>query len=475
MVPEHLHFGGGGGTSVSPISFVLVILAGLLVLFLSRRNAIFPFLIGGFLIPYGQLVTIAGLHFQMLRVLMIFAFVRMLWDGIARRKEQPVFELHGVDRAFIYFTIVSTIAFMFLNPEMAAFTNQLGVLYNAFGLYFFLRFLIRDEEDVARALKSFTVVAAVAAVFMIIEQFTSRNLFGLLGGVPFITPVREGRIRSQAFFGHSIIAGCYGATLAPVCLWLWLKGGQLKKWAVIGFVSATLMTLASASSTPIMAYTAGILGFGFWPLRRHMRWVRRIVVVSLIFLHMIMKGPVWALIDHIDIIGGNSANHRYALVDLCIRHFWDWWLVGTNDNANWGWDMWDTANTYVSVAEGGGLLTLLLFLMMIQRAFRSVGRARKILEPDRKKELLVFTFGVGLFTHCVAFFGIAYFDQTIIAWYGLLAMIIAGTAAYGVAPVPQTVRAMDVSNVRLSARTWLDTRKPAATKSYAPRLRRDIE
>jgi hypothetical protein len=35
--------------------------------------------------------------------------------------------------------------------------------------------------------------------------------------------------------------------------------------------------------------------------------------------------------------------------------------------------------------------------------------------------------GASLFANVVAFFGISYFDQTIVAWYALLAMIYAAT------------------------------------------------
>ena len=41
-----------------------------------------------------------------------------------------------------------------------------------------------------------------------------------------------------------------------------------------------------------------------------------------------MKAPVWALIQRIDIVGGSSGWHRYELIDQCIKHFSDWWLMG---------------------------------------------------------------------------------------------------------------------------------------------------
>ena len=43
-------------------------------------------------------------------------------------------------------------------------------------------------------------------------------------------------------------------------------------------------------------------------------------------------------------------------------------------------------------------------------------------------EWLLWLIGVALFSHCVGFFGISYFDQTRFAWYALLAIISAATA-----------------------------------------------
>ncbi|MGH9824763.1 MAG: hypothetical protein ACREDR_16105, partial [Blastocatellia bacterium] len=200
----------------------------------------------------------------------------------------------------------------------------------------------------------------------------------------------------------------------------------------------TVLTVTSGSSTPLMTYLAVFLAFAFWPLRGKMRLVRWGIVLMLIALHIVMHGPVWSLIAHIDVVGGNSADHRYQLVNQCILHFKEWWLIGTPDSVNWGWDMWDTADTYVSVAERGGLITLIFFFMILTRAFRSVGKARAAFEGDRKKELYYWSLGAAVFTQCVAYFGISYFDQTFLAVDALLVMVVVLTANYIAAVAPET-------------------------------------
>jgi hypothetical protein len=149
----------------------------------------------------------------------------------------------------------------------------------------------------------------------------------------------------------------------------------------------------------------------------------------LILLQIVMKAPVWFVINHVDLVPGNSSYHRAMLIDVFIRHFWDWWLVGTNDAKNWGWDMWDTSNQFVNEGESGGLATFICFILLISWSFGLLGKARKLVEAegDRKKEWSLWFLGVALFAHIVGFFGISYFDQTKFMWYSLFAIIIATT------------------------------------------------
>jgi hypothetical protein len=85
--------------------------------------------------------------------------------------------------------------------------------------------------------------------------------------------------------------------------------------------------------------------------------------------------------------------------------------------------MGDTSNQYVDVGVMGGFLTLILFIAVIVHCFKRVGSVRRAISGDVAKEKRIWAFGVALFSNLVAFFGISYFDQTIVAWYILLASI----------------------------------------------------
>jgi hypothetical protein len=112
------------------------------------------------------------------------------------------------------------------------------------------------------------------------------------------------------------------------------------------------------------------------------------------------------------------------LIDQCIRHFGDWWLVGVKSTSDWGWDMWDTANQYVSICDTSGFFPFILFLATIVYGFKYLGKARRLAE-NRKQQIFLWALGSALFANIVAFVGISYWDQTQVVWYGLLAAICA--------------------------------------------------
>ena len=428
MSPENLRYGGGvGGTVLHPAVALIIILTGLLMWFLPQRKALVPFLLTAILVPEDQVLVIGGLHFPLLRVLIFFGMVRIFL--LKGRGEWSVFSggMNKIDKAFVLLSLTTAAAGVLIFQNTQAVLYQLGQLYSAFGLYFLFRCLIRDRQDVNRVLRLFAFIVIFLSFVMAFERVAGgRNPYALLGGVRanyFSTGLeRDGRIRATGSFGTPILAGVFGAITLPLFAGLWLSDPKQRTIATAGIVGATVMTLASNSSTPVMAYAAGLLGLGLWQIRSKMRIIRWGIVLGLVGLQMVMKAPVYHLITRIDISG--SSYHRYALIHETVQHFGEWWLVGTANNTSWGWDMWDTANQYVANAISGGLFALIFFVAVIVYGFKYAGRARK-LATDRREELFLWALCVALFSYTVAFFGISLWDQSIVEWYALLAIICA--------------------------------------------------
>lgn len=427
MQPQHFRFGGGApDTMIHPIVLIAMIIAIILIFTLKRKNVVVPFFAVIFLSPFGQVLVIAGVHIFVYRILILFGFIRLITTKMSSGEDVLPGGFNALDKFFSVWAIARAVAPIILFKETAAAINSFGFIWDVFGGYFLLRFLIQDKEDIYRVFKTLGVVTAILTVFILNEKFRDQNVFGYIGGVPVLPDFRDGSIRPQAAFSQPLLAGTFGATLLPIFFLLW-QSGKSRVVGIIGMICSTIITIASASSTPLMAYAAAVLALCFWPLRKKMRLIRWGIVLLLIALQMVMKAPVWFIITHIDIIGASSGYHRAALIDHFIRNFGSWWLVGTADNANWGWDMWDMANQYVAEGQSGGLVAFVAFIGMISVCFGWIGKARKLVEGDRHEEWFLWLLGAALFSNVIGFFGISYFDQTRYSWFTLLIAISVAT------------------------------------------------
>jgi hypothetical protein len=427
--PAQSHYFGGGAaeTVLSPIVLIAMLIAILLILLLPRKHIIVPVLLIAFLVPVGQSVYAGGVHWLVLRIVILVGLLRVGVMTFSSKKPFLAGGFNKIDKAFLICVVAQAIGTSLLYMDPQALVNQFGILIDFLGGYFLLRALIQDEADSYRTLKFLALLAVILGLCMVREQVALQNVFGQIGLGRTVPEIREGKIRSQAVFQHSLTAGTFGATLLPLFFLLW-KNARAKVLAAAGIFGCTVMTICSNSSTPLLAYVAGVLGMCLWPIRKKMKVVRWGIVVGLLALQMVMKAPFWFIIAHIDLTGGSSGYHRAELVDQFIRHFSNWWLIGTKDAGTWAYDLWDQQNQYVGVGESGGLVALVFFIAMISRSCAKIGKARKVVEGLRKEWYFWFL-GAALFANLVAFFGVNYFDQVKIVWFALLAMISATTTS----------------------------------------------
>jgi hypothetical protein len=442
--PEHFYFGGGAAeTTLFPIVAILMILTIGSVLVLPRKYVVVPFLLCAFLIPLGQTLVVAGVHFFVLRIVLIFAWSRLFATKLSSGKSLFGGRLETFDKVFLvwagYHVFASLVLFGF---QSAVIVNQCGSLLDLLGGYFLMRYLIRGEEDIFCVIKVFAGIVAVVGLCMLNEKLRGQNLFAYLGA-PLELNIRDGAIRAEGPFAHPILAGTFAATLVPLFISLWMTG-KAKVLAVVGVAASVVMTFSAASSTPLTAFAGGLLAVFLWPMRKKMRMLRWGIVIVVLAVHLAMKAPVWFLIARVDLTGASSGYHRAMLVDGFIRHFRDWWLVGTTDNVQWGYDMWDLSNQFVAEGVSGGLVPFICFITFISLCFKKIGTARKTVRGDRKREWFLWLLGAALFSHVVGFWGISYFDHTQLAWFALLAMILAAT---GPASMKKSLRreAMEVA------------------------------
>ncbi len=421
MPPVDLRFGGGAADSqISPIVAVMLAIAIVLIIVLPRNRVIMPFLIAFFTIPIGEVLVVGGVHFTALRILILTVLARRI--TFSRHEKYPG-GFNSIDLCVFLWSISAVVTFFLQFPGAPALIQGMGNLVDTLAGYLVVRSLISDGEGVRYAVKTLAVVCTILGLCMINEQISHVNVFGFLGGLAQGTKVitREGHVRSSATLGY-LYAGAFAGVLIPLFVWLW-KQPKSRVAAAAGLLAATAIVITSYSSTSQLALMGSIVGLGFWPLRKKMRFIRIGLISMLVGLDMVMKAPVWALIARVDLTGSSSSYQRYQLIDMTVRHFSNWWLIGTPEYINWGWDSWDLCNQFCAVALTGGLLTLIFYIWIFKGGFSTLGIARKRIEGDKQEEWLLWCFGSALFGTVVAHFGVNYMAQLIMGFFPVIACV----------------------------------------------------
>jgi hypothetical protein len=403
------------------IALGMALCMSVLIIALPRRLAIIPIAAITCCLTLGQAINVASLHFTMLRVVVLAGCLRILF-----RQEFRSIKWVRLDTVMILWILSGTIAYSLLWQTQAAVINRLGIAYDAWGLYFFFRAVLKEPADIVRASKIFAYLLVPVALSMIHERLTSKNLFYVFGGVPEYPTIRDGVIRCQGPFGHPILAGSFGAAWIPMFVGLWRQKNGNRLAAVLGFLSATAITGVSGSSGPLMAYMAGLIACTATPLRRSLRLIRWAAVAAVAVLALVMKDPVWFIFARINIFSASTGWHRSNLIDQTIKHFSDWCFVGVKTVEPWGVWWGDITNHFIFEGVRGGLVTGILFLASVVVAFSTIGRIfSRITNQPKRDQILVWALGSTIFAHTVAFLDVAYTDQNIANWYLTLASVAA--------------------------------------------------
>src|SRR5438445_8633738 len=109
--PDQSHYFGGGATAtnLNPIVLVAMVIAILLILVLPRKYVIVPVLLIAFLVPLGQSVYAVGVHWLVLRIIVLCGLLRV---AVTKFTSKKVFWGGGfdvIDRAFLICVVCQAI------------------------------------------------------------------------------------------------------------------------------------------------------------------------------------------------------------------------------------------------------------------------------------------------------------------------------------------------------------------------------
>jgi len=391
----------------------IAILSGIAVVLLPEKYFLLPYILAACFVPTDQRVIIMGLDFTILRILILVGLLR-IWIG----GQHLFLKLNTIDKLLMAWVICGSLIYIIQWMNIKAVINRSGYLFDTLGLYYLLRQKLRSWEQVRFVGSLLAVSALLLAPLIAIEWSTGSNPFVILGTVA--TSERQGRYRCQAAFPHAIMLGLFWATLVPVFAGL-ARTERLRQMYYVAIGAGIFIVISTASSTPLAVLLLVICILGLFRYRRYALQAAYCLCAMVVGLHIIMQAPVWHLIARINLIGGSTGWHRYHLINQAVKHFREWMLIGCRHTGHWGFGLADITNQYVLEGVRGGFVTLLLFVILLMTAVKTIVKYSLQTTPA-KQQWFIWCICVSLLGHCLSFIGVSYFGQIRMLFYLVLAV-----------------------------------------------------
>ena len=404
-------------TNFRPQSVLILGCLIILLIFIPRRYVILAYVLSAVLIPQDQRLIISSIDLTALRILTLLGLARLVWGG---------FIWNRFDTYVVWLAMVTATVYILLRMDSSAVIYRSGVLLDTIGIYWVFRQSIRDWADVKFLIKALGIGALIIVPFVMMESRTGIDPFSALSSVV-KTIERDEKLRCQVSFVHPIVLGTFWALTLPLFYGM-LRLSKNKIFYAAALCAALFMIFASNSSTPIGALIVVALLVFFFSKRYHTK--KAItgffgMLVTMHFIFLAVKGkPIWWLFTKMNVVSASSGWYRYYLFDCFIKHFKEWFLLGTTNTGAWDTvhgQTWDLTNQYVVEGVEGGVWGLLLFLSLIISAARTL-IVHYQNAASREEQFLAWCVAVSFAGFLFSFFGIELYGQVGFLWYLLLAI-----------------------------------------------------
>ena len=408
---------------MDPIGAIILLVLLYFVSFGSRRSALLAMMTGVLYLTEGQNIDI-GINFYAIRILSFALMIRVLV-----RHELLLRDLTPIDYAvliaFAYMSVVLTLR------SDSGYVSNIAVTVDAYCCYFGFRGVVRGEEDLRWLLQKLVILCIPYALLVAIERVRGASVFVFMGGLS-AGWMREGVTRCMGSFRYAVSLGTFGASLMPLYFAQWFSPND-RKYAYAGIGICAWLIWASNSGGSFGAAIFAVVGWGFWFLRGRMREVRWSILGAIVVLAVIMKAPVWFILNRVSF--GGDAWHRAYLIDVAVRHLSQWWFAGMPIEETAPWFPYkiavtggaDITNQYLVYGVTAGIGAILLFIRVLAKAYSQLGLSMRKLaalgQAGGIRQMMIWGLGVMLTVHVVSFLGISYFDQLYVVWFLQLAVI----------------------------------------------------
>jgi hypothetical protein len=395
-------------------SFLLAVALCIFLLVAPRRFILVPFFIAACFVPMNQRMIFFGLDFSMLRILILVGTMRLILSGTIR-----VIQWNKFDKLILAWVIIGSCIYAIQQASSDATINRLGFMLDSLGMYWLFRQIVQNWNDVYAAVEVFAILAIITSPLIALENLQGSSFFSLLG--PVQGSFHRGRFRAAGPFPHFIMMGCFWALVLPF-FYARIKAVKENILYIIACFSALSSVYFSASSTSIMTVAAIILFWFLYSYRMNGEIIFKLTCCLLFLLHLMMEAPVWHLISRVNVFGGSTGWHRFFLFDNFIKHIPEWFIIGTKSTAHWGYGQTDITNQFVLEGIRGGILTLIIFIVIIYNAVKITGKfSLGNISPEKK--WMSWGICIAMLGHFVTFWGVSYFGQINMLLYFTFALV----------------------------------------------------
>jgi hypothetical protein len=384
------------------LSICLTAFLSFFLLLAPRRFILLPLIMAASFVPMNQRLVVLGLNFTILRILLVVGILRVIMRG-----ETRVVPWNTFDKLILKWGIIGSLVYIAQQVSFSAVIYKSGVMLDSLGTYWLFRHILYEWEDVFQAIKNFAIFAIVTAPFIALEKYQETSFFSIFG--PTLGQFHRGRYRAAGPFPHFIMMGCFWASLVPF-FYAQIKINKDKTLYLLAILSVLSNVYFSASSTPFITVIAIIF---FWNIYRYRMYGKALFWMTscgLFFLHMIMQAPLWHLMARGAFFSGSTSWYRYFLFDEFVKHTSEWFFLGTKSTAHWGAGLTDITNQFVLEAVRGGIVTLVVFVIILYCAVKIPGK----FSLDRvtpESQWISWGICVSMLGHFVTFWGVSYFGQ----------------------------------------------------------------
>jgi len=406
-----------------PGTIILAILSSV-VLLGPRRWALLGMVAGVLFLTEGEAVDVLGVNMFAIRFLEVAGFIR-----VSIRKEFDFSKLNKIDKLFLWFNSYTTVVFLIRSSEGHAY--QIGAMVDALFCYFTFRGLVQNIEDFKQFLSDFVFLLVPYFILVVIQGVTANNPFAIVGGSQSFM-FRHGRPRCFGTFRHPDLLGSFAVTFLP----LFIGYGLTRKkrfHALLGIISCLGIVFFTNSGGPMGALAVSLVGWLLWPMRNKMGLVRRSLAAMLAIVALFMKSSIWYLPARASEIFGGHGWHRSYLMDVAFKNIGKWWLAGMPIAETKNWFPYlvsvtggaDITNQYLHFGLYAGLGSMILFIVLLIQAFRSLGVSLRASYADSSvcHKFMLWGLGVMLSVHIINWINVSYFDQFSVIWFLQLSVI----------------------------------------------------